>query len=65
MYTLDTYYEDILTYGLEKTWNKILENNIPLYSQDFKIEYLGERYEDGLAKINKIEKKEMGKYYTP
>ena len=65
MYNLENYYNDIKDKGLEVTWDYILNNNIPLSSEDFHIEKLGERYEDGLAKINKIEKKEMGKYYTP
>ena len=65
MYKLDDYYDDIKNKGLEETWDFILDNNIPLSSSDFSITKLGERYEDGLARTNKIEKKEMGKYYTP
>jgi len=30
-----------------------------------KFNFLGELYEIGLAETNKINKKEMGKYYTP
>jgi type I restriction-modification system DNA methylase subunit len=65
MYSLQNYYEDIKIKGLEETWNYILDNNIPMQSSDFVLSHLGELYEDGLARVNKISKKEMGKYYTP
>lgn len=65
MYNLDNYYSDISQLGLITTWEKILEQDIPSSSSDFQIDRLGERYEEGLAKENKIAKKEMGKYYTP
>lgn len=65
MYSLQNYYEDIKIKGLEETWNYILNNNIPMQSSDFVLSHLGELYEDGLARVNKISKKEMGKYYTP
>ena len=65
MYTLENYYKDIAHLGLNATWKKILEQDIPSESSDFSVDKLGERYEEGLALENKIEKKEMGKYYTP
>ena len=65
MYTLQDYYEDIKTKDLSNIWDYILQNDIPIKSPDFAITHLGELYEDGLARTNKIAKKEMGKYYTP
>lgn len=65
MYTLDDYYDDLTNKTLAEVWQYILNNDIPKTSDDFKIEQLGERYEDGLARTNKIAKKEAGKYYTP
>lgn len=65
MYTLENYYKDIAHLGLNTTWKKILQQDIPSESSDFSVYKLGERYEEGLALENKIEKKEMGKYYTP
>lgn len=66
-YTLNDYLNDIDTIGLEATWDKILKNiiNDKMVSNIFKVENFGELYEIGLERINKISKKEMGKYYTP
>lgn len=65
MYSIQDYYKDIKDKGLSETWDYILNNDIPLNSNDFILSHLGELYEDGLARTNKIAKKEMGKYYTP
>lgn len=69
-FNLDVYYELLDKHGLNKTWNKILKE-FKYYSLDelnqtfLKFDDIGELYEIGLAYTNKIEKKEMGKYYTP
>ena len=66
-YSLSNYKEDISQYGLEKTWDNILnfvENN-PTTTGILQIKNFGELYEIGLSYINKTEKKELGKYYTP
>ena len=60
---LSEYHNSILDVGLEATWKIILNNYFP--NDFFKPETLGGLYEDGLAFANKIEKKSMGKYYTP
>lgn len=57
------YLASIKERGLEQTWTDILENYFP--NDFFKEEKLGGLYEMGLAQENKIEKKNMGKYYTP
>lgn len=66
-YTLENYINDIDTCGLKKTWHTILLNTLSnkLKSDVFSVENYGELYETGLAHVNKINKKEMGKYYTP
>jgi len=66
-YNLDKYLSDISNYGLEKVWENIinynlLHNNIP---DILDVDNFSELYEIGLGHINKEEKKEMGKYYTP
>ena len=66
-YTIENYIKDIDKKGLKKTWHSILseslENNFQ--SELFNIDNYGELYEIGLEHENKINKKEMGKYYTP
>lgn len=68
--SLEIYYFLIDKYDLNKTWNLII-NKIKskkitdLKDTIFDFDSLGELYEIGLAYCNKIEKKEMGKYYTP
>ena len=66
-YTLDNYISDIDKKGLEETWNKILSKTLKgkFVSDIFNINNYGELYEIGLEHVNKISKKEMGKYYTP
>ncbi|MBQ9939961.1 MAG: N-6 DNA methylase [Clostridia bacterium] len=66
-YTLDNYCDDVNTYGLSMTWDKINYfilnydcNNSFLDISDF-----GELYETGLALANKQQKKDSGQYYTP
>ena len=61
--TLQEYHALIDEKGLSKAWDDILNNNFP--NDFFAIDRLGGLYEDGLAYENKIEKKSMGKYYTP
>lgn len=57
------YLTSIKERGLEQTWIDILENYFP--NEYFQEDKLGGLYEMGLAQENKIEKKSMGKYYTP
>lgn len=66
-YTIDDYIIDIDKKGLKKTWNTILSKtlNNDFESDVFNMENYGELYEIGLEHVNKISKKEMGKYYTP
>lgn len=66
-YELEDYFKDIDTKGLKKTWNSILINilNNKLVSNIFILDNFGELYEIGLEYENKINKKELGKYYTP
>lgn len=66
-YNLDKYLSDIINYGLEKVWKNIINFNflnkeIP---EILSVDNFSELYEIGLGHINKEEKKEMGKYYTP
>lgn len=66
-YQLDDYYHDININGLKKTWDKI--NYYILHyntNNDFlDISNFSNLYEAGLAFINKQQKKNGGKYYTP
>jgi predicted RNA methylase len=66
-YTLRQYYADIDNFGLETVWDNLLEYCLHNKKQNelIAVDNFGELYELGLAYINKIEKKEMGKYYTP
>ena len=66
-YSIENYIFDIDKYGLKKTWHTILSNTLDnnFDSDIFKIDNYGELYEIGLEHVNKISKKEMGKYYTP
>ena len=66
-YSIDNYLIDIDKYGLKKTWHTILSKtlNNKFNSTIFNINSYGELYEIGLEHVNKISKKEMGKYYTP
>ena len=66
-YTMEKYLTDIDKKGLKKTWRSILSNtlNNKFESDIFIPDNYGELYEIGLEHINKINKKEMGKYYTP
>ena len=63
MITINEYHQSITKNGLTETWNDILANHFP--NDLFQEDKLGGLYEDGLAFSNKIEKKAMGKYYTP
>lgn len=66
-YDLLKYKKDISIYGLEKTWDYILNSvkNSSVTNEIFQVNNFGELYEIGLAYANKIEKKELGKFYTP
>lgn len=66
-YDLNNYIKDIDCYGLKKTWHNILTKTLSkeLISKEFIVDNFGELYEIGLEHENKINKKEMGKYYTP
>ena len=63
MTTLQEYHALIDEIGLSKAWDQILTTIFP--NEFFAPDRLGGLYEDGLAYENKIEKKAMGKYYTP
>ncbi len=63
MKTLQEYHNLIDEIGLSQAWDKILSSIFP--NEFFAPDRLGGLYEDGLAYENKIEKKAMGKYYTP
>lgn len=66
-YTLENYIRDIDTNGLKNTWDTILSYTLngKFKSDMFNVDNYGELYEIGLEHVNKISKKEMGKYYTP
>ena len=66
-YKIENYLNDIDKKGLKKTWYAILSNTLKgKFSSDiFTPNNYGELYEIGLEHVNKISKKEMGKYYTP
>lgn len=66
-YTMEKYISDIDKKGLKKTWHSILSRTLKneFESDLFIIANYGELYEIGLEHVNKISKKEMGKYYTP
>lgn len=68
-YTIEAYKNDLDALGLKKTWQDIL-NYRKSHSDESVVDILktcnfGELYEIGLAHVNKISKKEMGKYFTP
>jgi len=66
-YTVEQYEKDIDKYGLKKVWDEILKyrkKNDNLVSI-LEVKNFGELYEIGLAYVNKTDKKEQGKYYTP
>jgi hypothetical protein len=63
MTTLQEYHTLIDQKGLSGAWDEILSTVFP--NSFFASDRLGGLYEDGLAYENKIEKKAMGKYYTP
>ena len=66
-YTIEKYTEDIDRHGLKKVWKSILEYKLEgkEAAAILNVENFGELYEIGLAYVNKIDKKEHGKYYTP
>ena len=66
-YEMNNYFNDIDKKGLSKTWHSILSKtlNKTFESDIFVVDNFGELYEIGLEHVNKINKKEMGKYYTP
>lgn len=69
-FNLEVYYEYLDKYDLAKTWEIIMDElkktNIEELEDTFlKFDDIGELYEIGLAYTNKIQKKELGKYYTP
>lgn len=67
-YTIEQYYNDIDTIGLEETWYFIIglnyECSLPT-NHPFHYSNFGVLYELGLAHINKQQKKESGVFYTP
>jgi len=65
MINLIEYTKSIDTIGLEKTWDNILEDFLYTDNSIYISDSLGELYEIGLAHLDKIEKKELGKYFTP
>ena len=70
-FNINQYYHMLDHFGLEKTWDNILNFLTGKTINDLSINYLlsfdnlGQLYEIGLAYSNKILKKDMGKYYTP
>lgn len=66
-YTMDDYMHELDQKGLKKTWHTILSNTLNgnFQSDVFTLDHYGELYEMGLEHQNKINKKELGKYYTP
>ena len=66
-YSINDYIKDIDKKGLKKTWHTILSKTMAkeFDTELFNIDNYGELYEIGLEHENKIDKKEMGKYYTP
>lgn len=66
-YLINDYIKDIDKKGLKKTWHTILSKTMAkeFDTELFNIDNYGELYEIGLEHENKIDKKEMGKYYTP
>src|SRR5690625_44080 len=69
-FNLETYYQLLDDLGLDDTWNLIIKelrnNTLAEINKTFlHFDDIGELYEIGLAYTNKIQKKEMGKYYTP
>ena len=66
-YNIKQYLLDLDKYGLELVWKNII--NLYLSNKEIPeilhIENFSELYELGLSHINKEQKKEMGKYYTP
>ncbi len=67
-YSDSDYCDDVVTLGLEKTWNNICEylkingeNTLGI----LKVDNFGELYEKGLALVDKNKKKASGQYYTP
>ena len=66
-YTIKDYYLDIDKIGLKQVWDNIIEYNLSNKNipEIISVHNFSELYECGLAYVNKEEKKEMGKYYTP
>lgn len=70
-FTLEQYYLSLDKFGLSKTWSKILKmisgKKISVLASNNLLNFdnLGELYEIGLAHTNKIDKKDLGKYFTP
>ena len=61
-YDFAMYHKDINNYGLQLTWEKILNQQTDeILDSVFWSDY----YEEGLAYLNKNAKKEKGQYYTP
>lgn len=68
-YSLEKYIKDVEKMGLEAVWNNIchfvIANSSEKVPEILDIKNLGELYEIGLAIIDKQQKKDSGKYYTP
>ena len=66
-YSQEQYVKDINTYGLDVTWENIIEK-IKSPTDEFgiiSVKNFGQLYEIGLAHIDKENKKEQGQYFTP
>lgn len=61
-YDFIMYHRDIDNYGLELTWEKILNQQTDEMLDSI---FWSDYYEEGLAYLNKDAKKEKGQYYTP
>ncbi len=65
-YTIIDYRNDIVRYGLKKTWKRICQTVLNNGENGIlRCDNFGELYEEGLAIQNKNEKKKSGQYYTP
>ncbi len=67
-YDLDKYIFDVENLGLEKTWDNICKYVIDKNTEALAfldVKNFANLYEQGLAIIDKNQKKKSGKYYTP
>ncbi len=65
-YNAEKYKNHINSFGLETTWAHLLNYLMNNPANDFlKISNFGEMYEEGLAIVDKNDKKKSGQYFTP